>query len=92
MLPPAGTVTVDSTRTLSNSARTVTVVALVAALRTGTRMVTSAVSVPGRSGSVVCTCGSPMTTAPVLRRRTWSQRPVTRSRTAGIQSHPDTAR
>jgi hypothetical protein len=87
----AGTDTVPATVTAWKAAVTVTVRDAAAALRTGTVMLLSAVPVPvlGRSGRVVCTCVSPMSTSPVGRSRTWFQMPVPRSRTAGIQSQPE---
>src|SRR5262249_40924287 len=88
--PPAATATVVLTWTSAKAAVTVTARVAVAALRTGTTIVTSARLVSGRSGRTVSTRGSPSTAGPVERSRTWSQMPATRSRTAGIQSQPDT--
>jgi hypothetical protein len=85
-------VTVWETWTSSNEAEIVTRLSDVSALRTGTTIVTSAVPVSGRPGSLVSTRGSPMTAWPVERSRTWFQIPAARSRTAGIQSQPETAR
>lgn len=73
-------------------AETVVVRSTESALRTGTVRVSSATEVSGRSGRTASTRGSPMTTGPVDRSRTWFQIPETRSRTAGIQSHPEAAR
>ena len=78
------------TRTSSKAAATVTAWVLALALRTGTTMVTSARLVSGRRGRDVSTRGSPSTAGPVERSRTWFQMPATRSRTAGIQSQPET--
>ncbi|HEY0804959.1 MAG TPA: hypothetical protein VGD84_07845 [Pseudonocardiaceae bacterium] len=54
--------------------------------------VTSALLVSGSFGRTVSTRASPSTAAPVDRSRTWFQMPDARSRTAAIQSQPDTGR
>ncbi len=89
-LLPGATVKSFVTVTFSIATRRVPFTGLSDTFSSGTLISTSALLVSG-SGSVVTTCTSPIFTMPVAVSTTGCQMPVSRSRIAGIQSHPSVA-
>ena len=87
---PGATVTCFETVTSPKDAIRVPPAGAFEEFSSGTVMATSARLVSGK-GRLVTTCASPIFTALLAVSVTGCQIPVSRSRTAGIQSHPSVA-